>query len=126
MKVSEINTTEMMVTKYEKIQIDKKVADEKIVTSEKVEKDVEVTTKNEPKNKNIEEALAKINKHLEVSNTRIKFQIHDSAHSLNDKVSIKVIDEESEKVIAEIPSEEAIELSERMETIIGFLFDVSK
>ena len=116
MKVSEIKAPEM-VAKYERVDADKKAAE----TSK-----VESTPKVETNEKNIEEAVEKINKHLEASNTKIKFKIHDSAYSLNNKVSIKVIDEESEKVIAEIPSEEAIELSERMHQIIGFLFDASK
>jgi len=109
--------------KYEKVEIDRKVeVDKKVSTTF----DAETKEKVEATDKNIQEALDKINKHLEVANTKIKFKIHDSKHSLNDKVSIKVVDEESQKVIAEIPSEEAIELSEKMQQIIGVLFDVSK
>lgn len=92
----------------------------------KVETEKKVNTEDKNETRNIEVAVEKINKHLEISNTRIKFKIHESETSLNNKVSIKVIDEDSDKVIAEIPSEEAIELSERMEQIIGFLFDECK
>ena len=121
MKLEAIGTD--MVAKYDQVEVDKKV-----VTTEKVsaEKEVKINETNEKSDKNIEEAVKKINKHLEATNTRIKFKIHESEYSLNNKVSIKVIDEESEKVIAEIPSEEAIEFSERMDQIIGFLFDASK
>lgn len=118
MKIAEVKAPEM-VAKYEKVTVDKKEVKEVDRSTEKVET-------NRTNEKNVKEAVDKINKHLEASNTRIKFKIHDSAYSLNNKVSIKVIDEESEKVIAEIPSEEAIELSERMDQIIGFLFDASK
>lgn len=114
MKVEAVTTN--MVAKYDKVEVDKKVT-----TS-----DIEMPEKVEINEKNIKEAVEKINRHLEASNTRIKFKIHDSDYSLNNKVSIKIIDEDSEKVIAEIPSEEAIELSERMHQIIGFLFDASK
>lgn len=92
----------------------------------KINTEKKVNTEDKNENKNIEVAVDKINKHLEISNTRIKFKIHESETSLNNKVSIKVIDEDSKEVIAEIPSEEAIELSERMEQIIGFLFDECK
>lgn len=118
MKV-EANKMEFAVN-YEKIEnkkVEKDTAAKEIITEEK---------NIENKSKNVEEAVEKINKHLEASNTKLKFKIHDSSYSLNNKVSIKVVDEESEKVIAEIPSEEAIELSERMHQIIGFLFDKYK
>lgn len=121
MKVSDVKANEM-VTKYEKIELDNKA----VKQSMNEVKEVEITDKAANNEKNVREAVEKINKHLEASNTTIKFKIHDSEFSLNNKVSIKVVDEESEKVIAEIPSEEAIELSERMHQIIGFLFDASK
>ena len=108
------------VQNYEKVTVDKKVS-----TTYDDAKTKKVENK-EIDNKQIQEAVEKINKQLENSNTKIKFQIHDSKHSLNNKVSVKVIDEESNKVIAEFPSEEAIELSEKMQQIIGFLFDQSK
>ena len=110
---------------YEKIEPNKNVVNENATA--KIENKVNTDDKNDKnERKDIESAVTKINHHLEVSNTRIKFKIHDSEFSLNNKVSIKVIDEDSEKVIAEIPSEEAIELSERMDQIIGFLFDECK
>lgn len=116
MKVAELKATDM-VAKYEKVDVERKT----------VEKDAtESTQKVEVREKNIEEAVEKINKQLEATNTKIKFKIHESEHSLNNKVSIKVVDEESEKVIAEIPSEEAIEMAEKMQQVIGILFDASK
>ena len=121
MKVEGIKTE--VRANYEKIESNKKVAINENATA-KVEN--KVNTEDKKEIKDIDAAVEKINKHLEASNTRIKFKIHDSAFSLNNKVSIKVIDEDSEKVIAEIPSEEAIELSERMDQIIGFLFDECK
>lgn len=122
MKLSEIQVADR-VAQYEKIDVAKK---EVATSTIREEKNVEVAKQIETNDKKVQESVEKINKHLEASNTRIKFKIHESDNSLNNKVSIKVIDEESEKVIAEIPSEEAIELSERMEKIIGFLFDASK
>ena len=118
MKVENVGVE--MTPKYENVEANKKEV--KAHSTEPV-KEVKTVETNE---KNVKEAVEKINKHLETSNTRIKFKIHDSDYSLNDKVSIKIIDEDSDKVIAEIPSEEAIELSEKLHKIIGFLFDSSK
>jgi len=118
MKVENIGVE--MATKYERVDVSRKDVTPRSTENVKDEKTVDTNEKN------VKEAVEKINKHLEASNTKIKFKIHDSDYSWNDKVSIKIIDEESEKVIAEIPSEEAIELSEKLHKIIGFLFDSSK
>lgn len=118
MKVENIGVE--MAPRYENVEVNKKEVKTHSTETIKETKPIETNEKN------VKEAVEKINKHLETSNTRIKFKIHDSSISLNDKVSIKIIDEESQKVIAEIPSEEAIELSEKMDKIIGFLFDSSK
>ena len=118
MKVENIGVE--MAPRYENVEVSRKEVAPRSTETVKEEKPIETNEKN------IKEAVEKINKHLETSNTKIKFKIHDSSTSLNDKVSIKIIDEESQKVIAEIPSEEAIELAEKMDKIIGFLFDSSK
>ena len=68
-------------------------------------------------------AVEKLNKQLEkISGSQIKFKIHDTEGELN-RVSIKVVVRASKEVIAEIPSEEAIELSEKLREIAGVLFD---
>lgn len=118
MKVENIGVE--MAPRYENVEVNKKEVTSHSTESVKEVKPIETDEKS------VNEAVEKINKHLETTNTRIKFKIHDSDYSLNDKVSIKIIDEDSNKVIAEIPSEEAIELSEKLHKIIGFLFDSSK
>lgn len=76
--------------------------------------------------KKVKDVVEKMNKELEATDTAIKFKVHESkAGSLN-KVSIKVVERDSEKVIMEIPSEEAIEFSEKMDEITGMLFDHSR
>ena len=114
-------------TNYESIEFNKKTVEK--VPERVVNTHNEVASNdnaNEKKEINLENAVNKINKHLEATNTKIKFKIHESDHSMNNKVSIKIVDEENEKVIAEIPSEDAIEFSEKMHEIIGVLFDASK
>jgi len=72
----------------------------------------------------IRETVDKMNK--ELVDTSIKFKVHDSQEGGLNRVSIKVIERDSEKVIMEIPSEEAIEFSEKMDEITGMLFDHSR
>lgn len=74
----------------------------------------------------IRDTVDKINKELENIDTSIKFKVHDSQEGGLNRVSIKVVERDSEKVIIEIPSEEAIEFSEKMDEITGMLFDHSR
>ena len=98
------------------------VKDEKV---EKVEKKEAPKTQEEieKQNEKIREIAEKLNKEMEALDTSIEFKIHESSGIGLNKISIKVIEKDSEKVVAEIPSEEAIEMAEKMEEITGILFD---
>ena len=79
----------------------------------------------EKENKKVVEIVEKMNKELKKVDTSIEFKVHETDGIGQNKVSIKVVEKDSEKVIAEIPSEEAIEFAEKMEEITGLLFDHS-
>lgn len=74
----------------------------------------------------IKKTVEKMNEDLKNVDTSIKFKVHESHEGGLNRVSIKVIERDSEKVIMEIPSEEAIEFSEKMDEITGLLFDHSR
>lgn len=80
----------------------------------------------EKENQKVREIAEKLNKELEMVDTSIEFKVHETSGLGMNKVSIKVVEKESEKVIVEIPSEEAIEMAEKMEEITGMLFDHSR
>lgn len=80
----------------------------------------------EKENQKVREIAEKLNKELEMVDTSIEFKVHETSGIGLNKVSIKVVEKESEKVIVEIPSEEAIEMAEKMEEITGMLFDHSR
>lgn len=95
--------------------------------NEKVEKDMpKAQETTEKENQRVKEIVDKLNKELEMVDTSIEFKVHESAGNGLNKISIKVVEKESEKVIVEIPSEETIELAEKMEAITGMLFDHSR
>ena len=97
------------------------------IKNEKVEKKApESQETTEAENKKVREIVDKLNKELETVDTSIEFKIHESSGIGLNKVSIKVVEKESDKVIVEIPSEEAIEMAEKMEEITGMLFDHSR
>lgn len=103
---------------------------EKKVESQSVKVDRNETPKTqeatEKENQKVREIAEKLNKELEMVDTSIEFKVHETSGIGLNKVSIKVVEKESEKVIVEIPSEEAIEMAEKMEEITGMLFDHSR
>lgn len=64
-------------------------------------------------------AVTEANKKIRAQNTRCEFQYHESTK----RVSIKVVDKETEEVIKEIPPEETLEMVEKMWEMAGILVD---
>lgn len=67
----------------------------------------------------IESAVKRANNTMRMTKTSCQFQYHEDTN----RVSIKVIDKDTEEVIREIPSEEALELIQRMWEMAGILVD---
>ena len=67
----------------------------------------------------MKDAIDKVNAKIVPSKTRCEFSYHEDTK----RVSIKVIDQNTEEVIREIPSEEALELIQRMWEMAGILVD---
>lgn len=64
-------------------------------------------------------AINKANNQMKPHRTRFEFCYHEVSR----RVSIKVMDKNTEEVIREIPPEEAIEMLEKLWEIAGFLVD---
>lgn len=99
----------------------KKVDMPKVIPEERFEKEAKGTSDKDAQK--IKETVEKLNDGLRNVDKTIEFKIHESHEGGLNRVSIKVVERESEKVIMEIPSEEAIEFSEKMDEITGILFD---
>ena len=67
----------------------------------------------------IRDAVTKMNSKLKSHRTRCEFSYHEETK----RVSIKVIDKETEEIIREIPPEETLEMVEKMWELTGFLVD---
>ena len=75
--------------------------------------------------KQIQEAVSKVNKSMKAQFTRAEFTYHQDTK----RVSIKVIDEATDEVIKEIPSEktmEALEMITKMVNMAGLFVDEKK
>ena len=122
MKVEMNNNSNMGYVSNERVET-KKVDMPKVFPEERVDKEVKGKETSERDAQKIKETVEKLNKELKNVDKSIEFKIHESHEGGLNRVSIKVVERESEKVIMEIPSEEAIEFSEKMDEIAGILFD---
>ncbi|MDE7300262.1 MAG: flagellar protein FlaG [Lachnospiraceae bacterium] len=75
---------------------------------------------NEKKNMNmVRNAVSKANNALKQSRTKCSFSYHEATK----RISIKIMDEETNEVIREIPPEETLEMVEKMWELAGIMVD---
>jgi flagellar protein FlaG len=63
--------------------------------------------------------VKQLNKTLEAFDTRVSLSLDDKLH----QTVIKVIDNESGKVVRQIPSEQLLRISERITELLGVIYD---
>lgn len=67
----------------------------------------------------IKQAINRANDKMKITRTRCEFSYHEETK----RVSIKVVDSETQEVIREIPPEETLEMVEKMWELAGILID---
>ncbi len=67
----------------------------------------------------IKSAVDHVNSQMKHTKTRCEFSYHETTN----RVSIKVIDKDTEEIIREIPPEETLEMVEKMWELAGLLVD---
>lgn len=67
----------------------------------------------------VKDAIDKVNDKMRMAKTKCEFSYHEETK----RVSIKVIDEDTEEVIREIPPEETLEMLTKMWELAGILVD---
>ncbi|MCD6362793.1 MAG: flagellar protein FlaG [Synergistetes bacterium] len=68
---------------------------------------------------NINEAVEKLNKTLDLFDIQVRFKIHKETKD----IMIKVVDMKNNKVIREIPPEKILDMVAKMMEFLGLLFD---
>lgn len=68
--------------------------------------------------KELEKVASEIQIHLKKLNTELRLEVDSGSK----KVVVKIIDPDSGQVIRQVPSQEMLEISKRMDEIIGVLF----
>ena len=87
---------------------------------QQAQKQVPVEPAKDPNNKkDVEDVLEKLNKAAMIFDRSLKFQIHETSHTL----MVSVIDSSNNKVIREIPSKEILDIFGKMQDYLGLIFD---
>lgn len=76
-------------------------------------------TREEGRIKNIRAAVDTINESLKETHTSIKMKYHDELN----RISIKIVDDETQKVIKEIPPEDTLDMIQKMLEQAGVIVD---
>ena len=69
--------------------------------------------------KKLQEITDQLNKEMDTLNTTIRFGFDDKT----DEMYVSVVDTKDNRVIRQIPSEEAMRLAAKMRELVGMLFD---
>ena len=92
----------------------------------KIQKSQETDNKNlmnaksiEKMKKDLQHITEQLNREISPLNTGLEFKYNDKI----DNFSVFVIDKQTDKIIREIPSKDALKLMEKMKELVGMLFD---
>lgn len=76
--------------------------------------------KDREKQDSVQEVIKTLQNDMEIMhNVGLKFSVHEGTG----RIMIRVIDRDTEKLIREIPPEHVLDLAEKMQEMIGILFD---
>lgn len=73
----------------------------------------------QPSDKDVQSAIDMANKRARFHNTNAQFAYHEDTK----RISIKIIDNETQEVIKEIPSEETLEMIGKLYDLLGMVVD---
>jgi len=74
----------------------------------------------EPINQQImQDAIAKMNKTIEIFNKRIKLSVHEESK----RIVVKIIDSQTDKVVKEVPPKEVLNFIAKLHESLGALID---
>jgi flagellar protein FlaG len=77
--------------------------------------------KQREQNQKVREIAQELNKAMEASNTKLTFVVDQESK----KAIVKVVDSETNQVIRQIPSEEAVLVAKKISRLMGILYDTS-
>ncbi len=79
----------------------------------------QLNNQQEVDNEQLRKAVANVSKHITNQNSELQFGIHEGTH----RVTIKVIDRETKKVIKELPPEKTLDMIAKAWELAGIMVD---
>jgi flagellar protein FlaG len=79
----------------------------------------EGSTRTTDKPEAVKSAVSELNSALESMNVKREFSIEETSK----EVVVKIIDSDEKKVIRQIPTEEAVKLSQNIKEMVGLMYD---
>lgn len=115
-----IQRQEIKTTAYEANANTENTSGAKAGSNNQIGKDQENGSKEQRfSDKQIRDAISRANNQIRNHRTKFEFNYHEETK----RVSIKVIDKETEEVLKEIPPEETLEMMEKIWELAGLLID---
>ena len=83
----------------------------------------QVTTKATERNKQkaVQEVVADLNRSMNLTNTKLTFSVDVASK----QTIVKVLNSETQEVIRQIPSDEALKIAQHVRSLMGILYDAS-
>ncbi|OPX88175.1 MAG: flagellar protein FlaG [Pelotomaculum sp. PtaB.Bin104] len=88
-------------------------------TQEKLKSNADASQGKEINEKNLEQAIEKLNKMSELFNFRLQFRVHKETG----RIFCKVVNPDTGEVLREIPSEKILDMVGKMEEMAGLILD---
>jgi len=115
-RLPELKMDPEAVLKPEKLEAEKM---QKIIEKAKTEKETLVGDADPLDAKKMQEFVDSLNRFLLAFDQKLKFRIYEDTNRL----WVRIIDVETDKVLREIPSEDALKLAVRIKEFLGLLVD---
>ena len=73
------------------------------------------------KQKAVQEVVADLNRTMSLTNTKLSFSVDKASK----QTVVKVLNSETQEVIRQIPSDEALKIAQHVQSLMGILYDAS-
>ncbi len=121
MQFQDVQSTNLRVTDTASVPVEKNFSVDQVmpIENESINNDSQQERNPAPDEQRIRTAVKHANKQMKHAKTRCEFSYHEPTK----RVSIKIIDKDTQEIIREIPPEETLEMVEKMWELAGILVD---
>ena len=121
MQFQDVQSTNLRATDTVSVPVEKNFSADQVmpIENESINNDSQEERNPAPDEQRIRTAVKHANTQMKHAKTRCEFSYHEPTK----RVSIKIIDKDTQEIIREIPPEETLEMVEKMWELAGILVD---